>query len=267
MKSAVPLFIFTLTFPPMCEVGMCQSLCVNAQREDRVIQSLRQEASLGLNQSPMRAILAPDLTDDGIDLKTHKSTPLSVPLDKIPVFCFYRLTLPEYVIGGGMIGSGPVELDYSHEWIVAVNPKDESTFHLQGSEDPVRGFNNLIKELELQVLDPDVALRVFYFFLKVTTREQLRSRVLADDIMLESLALEDFRLRFPSGKARRVFEEWWKGVSTLTRQAILPPKAIHAQNGFEVQYFFYDEGRISKESLLIRNDGTVAKGNSKAISH
>ena len=101
-----------LPFGPICAVGVCQSLyCALRDAGGQSNPVTATEPSLGLNQSPLRAILAPALTDAAIDLKTHESTPLAVPVNEVPVICFYRVTLPEYVIESGMIRSGPVELD------------------------------------------------------------------------------------------------------------------------------------------------------------
>lgn len=141
-----------------------------------------------------------------------------------------------------------MELDNYREWLVAVNRSDV-TYVLEGSTDPVAEFNGLVRDLHLQVVDANAALGIFDFFLKAARGEQFRSHVVADEMKLESVALEDWRTSDSDSQPRKgerpsvhgglVFRRAQRKRSSPLSQPASPVK-----NGFDVQYFFYSQGNL-----------------------
>jgi hypothetical protein len=82
---------------------------------------------------------------------------------------------------------------------------------------------------------------------------------------LESVALEDFRLRLPAGQSRRAFDLWWHGISSATKKTITPPKLTRVADGYKVEYFSYGEGKLYGMRLTLHADGTVGDRQSKIL--
>ena len=81
---------------------------------------------------------------------------------------------------------------------------------------------------------------------------------------LQSVALDDFRLRFPAAESRTRFDTWWNGISAAALAAIKPPKAYITESGFTVQYLLYEKGSLRQQILHINANGTVAEGSQNA---
>jgi hypothetical protein len=239
--------------------GHCQSICPDEQRQ-AAIGAIRSQLHL---EFPLQAIALPSLTDDVISIETN-GLPRPVGT-QVEIMNFYKIIPSSYQLDGNKIVSKTVELDNYKEWLVAVNRRNNTTYLLEGSADTITEFNKLEGDLHLQVSDANAALDIFDFFLKVARGQEFRSHVVPDEMKLESLALEDFRLRFPTGQRRAAFSSWWAGVSENTKKALLTPKAIPVKNGYDIQYFFYSQGNISKQNLTINADGTVTEGKSTII--
>jgi len=211
----------------------------------------------------LQTILLPGLTDDVISLETKGLPP--APGAEVHIVNFYKVVPSSYQLQGNKVVGETIEVDNNREWLVAVSRRNDAIYLLEGSTDPITEFNKFARDLHLQVADANAALGIFDFFLKVARGQQFRSHVVADEMKLESVALEDFRLRFTTTKRRAAFSSWWVGVSESTKKALLPPKASPVKNGFDIQYFFYSQGNISSQNLTINADGTVAEGKSKII--
>ena len=232
--------------------AIAQSSSTEQRNLDEAVRVVRQESQADF---PLRAALLPSLGDDVIFLKTKGEF---TPRTEVPLISFYRVTPAPYELKGNKIERQTVQVDNYSEWLVAVDQESNQRFLLEGSRrNPVAEFNKLMQSLHLRIADADAALAVFDFFLKTVRGEQVRSRVVGDDMKLQSIALDDFRLRFPAAKSRAAFDAWWKGVSAATRQAIKPPIASPMEHGFTVQYFFYDRGSLRKEQLNINADGII----------
>jgi len=85
--------------------------------------------------------------------------------------------------------------------------------------------------------------------LKVALGQEFRTRVIGDDLKLESVALEDFRMRFPAQRRRAAFEQWWKKMPAEIKRKIGPPTARPTTAAYEVRYFLYTQGNVSVHSL------------------
>ena len=258
MRSPLPKVAISLVcLALLCPTGPCQSTCAEEQRQAAAVGAVRAQSHSDL---PLQATLLPSLTDDAISLETNG---LAHTLGaNVHIVNFYKVIPSSYQLEGNKLVSETVELDNYREWLVAVNHNDV-TYLLEGSTDPVAAFNSLARDLHLQVVDANAALGIFDFFLKAARGEQFRSHVVADEMKLESVALEDFRLLFPTAKRKAAFSSWWAGVSESTKKTLLPPRASPVKNGFDVQYFFYSQGTLSSQSLTVNSDGTVAEGKSK----
>jgi len=256
LKIAVSIVCIAAVSP----TGFCQSICADDQRKADAVRAVRAQSNSDL---PLQATLLPALTDDVISLET-RGLAHALGAD-LPIVSFYRVAPSIYQMEGNRVVSETVELDNYREWLVAVNHRSNETYLLEGSTDPIGEFNKLARALRLQVADANAALGIFDFFLKVARGQQFRSHVVADEMNLESVALEDFRLRFSTAKRRAAFGSWWDGIPASTKKALLPPKARPVKNSFEVQYFFYSQGNLYSQSLIVNSDGAIAEGQSKII--
>lgn len=210
----------------------------------------------------LRANPIPDLADDLIFLEAHGKP---VPGARITPFCFYLVTLSPYFLNGHAIESVTVQIDETGEWIAAVNTETRATYLLVGSSDPIGGFNDLIKTLHLEVRDSEFALALFDSYLRLVRGQEFRSRVVPNDMKLESVALEDFRMRIPAPGSRAAFEKWWNNVPHSTRNGLTPPRVARLEDGFVVTYFFYDRGNLWKQTLHIGIDGTLNEEKAKRL--
>jgi hypothetical protein len=255
MRSSVfKIMVCILSIALMCPTGSCQG-CADDRREVAAVRAVRAQSNSDL---PLQATLVPGLTDDVITLAT-KGLARTLGAE-VPNVSFYRVAPSSYQLKDNKVVSETVELDNYSEWLVAIDRRNDETYSLEGSADPIAEFNRLAKDLHFQVNDASAALDVFDFFLKTARGQQFRSQVVGDEMRLESVALEDFRLRFPTAKRRAAFSSWWAGVSASTKNALLPPTASPVKKGFEVRYSFYSQGNLSSRSLTVNSDGTVAEG-------
>lgn len=239
----------------LCPAGPCQSPCAEEQRQAAAVGAVRTQTHSDL---VLKAALLPTLTDHVISLETKRLA--NSRGTELHIVSFYRIIPSSYQLEGNKVVGEIVELDNYREWLVAISHHNDEIYLLEGSTDPIAEFNRLAKDLHLQVTDADGALDIFDFFLKVARGEQFRSHVISDEMKLESVALEDFRLRYPIIKRKAAFNSWWAGLSEKTKHEFVPPKAGPVQNGFNVEYFFYSQGKISRQNLTITGNGTVVEG-------
>jgi hypothetical protein len=259
MKSALLKVAISLVYlVPFSPAGFCQSTCVDEERQAAAVRALRAQLHFDF---PLQASPVPSLTDNIISLET-KGRP---PEAEAHLVSFYKMVPASYQLEGNKVVAETIELDNDREWLAAVSHGDDSIYLLEGSNDPVTEFKRLTKDLHLQVADESAALGVFDFFLKVTRGEEFRSHVVTDEMKLESVALEDFRLRFATAKRRAAFSSWWASVPETMKKTLRPPRASPVQDGFDVQYFFYSMGKVWSQNLFVRRDGTVVEGKPNVI--
>jgi hypothetical protein len=251
--------LVVLTFTLSCLPGLCQENRCEEKRV-KVAKDLVRERS-GF-QLPLHAALSPRLGEDIIYLLEKQETRIATHL---PTIEFYKVLPAMYDLRDGKIISESVELDSEREWLVALDAQTDRQFLLEGSANPASDFNDLVKNLVLKVSDNDSALRVFDFYVKVALGEQFRSHVVGDEMKLESVALDDFRLRFQASKRRSEFERWWNRIPIKVKKDIGPPVSVPIERGFEVRFFLYSRGEISVERVIIAKDGTVVQGEPKLL--
>jgi hypothetical protein len=251
LKTVIAIVCMGLMSP----AGWSQSDCPECRWERIAVQAVRAHSTV---DSPLQAIPLPTLRDDLITLTTERSNPAEM---EVPQFTFYKVTSSIYQQKDGKVVSETVELDRDSEWIVAIDSHNDKTYLLEGFAYPIADFNRLAEYLHLQVADTGDALGVFDLFLKLARGQQFRSQVVGDEMKLESVALEDFRLRFSPATRRAAFNSWWTSVSTATKNGLRPPAAGPTKNGFEVRYSFYLRGNLSSRSLTISRNGTVSEHN------
>lgn len=248
------LLLITIT-GLLSQLAAAQSSSVQQQRNlgDEAIAAVRQESQADF---PLRATWVPELGDDVIFLKTQGRLSLGT---RVAPISFYRVTAAPYELRGNQIERQTVDLDKYDEWLVAIDQESGEKYLLRGSRNPAAEFNRLMRRLQVRVSDGGAALGVFDLFLKAVEGEQVRSRVVGDRMKLQSVALEDFRLRFPAAQSRTAFSAWWKRIPTAELLALKPPQAQAVERGFAVRYTLYDQGSLRKETLKINADCTVAR--------
>jgi hypothetical protein len=258
-SSILKMLIFVLAAPVPCSWATGQS-CPDQEGNAAVTRFVDSESKAGV---PLYGEHLPDLNDALISLVTRG---LTSPLNaEVPPINFYKVTPAGYQLRGNKVVGESVQLDNESEWIVAVDCQKDRKFLLEGSADPFASFNDLARDFHLRVADTETALSVFDFFLQVARGSRFRSGLVSDEMKLDSVALEDFRLRFPAAKRRAAFNEWRARIPAAVRRILAPPRVVALRSGFEVQYFSYIQGTVYSESLTVNTDGTVAQGNRKIL--
>jgi hypothetical protein len=235
--------------------------CTDVPAPSDFLGAIRQDSETTLD---LRATPVPEFSDDLIFLETGGSP---APSEEIRTFCFYLVTVAPYRFADNdKVETGSIVVDSNPQWLVAYDSQDSETYLLSGAKDPTAGFNRLIARLHLRVTSPALALDVFDSYLKMARGPDFRSRALGDDLKLESVALDFFRMHFPYPRSRSAFTAWWASISTTTKQSIKPPSAIALKNGFAVRFYFYDQGILWKQTTQIKIGGTVDEGKPEALT-
>ena len=260
MKMSLVTVPFLIVVGLTCSRCYSQELCAEDTREASIARAVQKQSN---SQLPLQVTQLPHLTDTVITLETRNlAHTIGAEVD---VLCFYKVEPASYQLKDNKIVGQTVQLDNYSEWLVVLALGSGAIYTLEGSVNPTAEFNRLVKDLRLRVTDSDTALSIFNFFHVVTGKREWRPQVVGDEMQLESIALEDFRLRYPANERKVAFRHWWNGVSATIRTLLAPPKASPVKDHFEVQYFGYSEGSVSIRNVIINVDGTVAEGESKVL--
>lgn len=226
-----------------------EKACEDQEMGKSIISALQKDAHMDLRAVPM-----PELDDNLIGLQQYEVE--FKQGGRLPLFHVFKVTVAPYVIKDGVVSMGTIVVDAEYEWLAATNCDTNQIFFFEGYRDPLRGFNGLMKALHLQVTSTEGAEWVFDNYLRLARGQEFRYRVVGDDMNLEGAALVDF-LRFPPAKRRAMFEAWWRTVPAAVMQALEPPVATETEQGFSVEFFFYDWGNIYKQTVSVSKDGTI----------
>lgn len=239
-----------------------QDQCSEETQMAKVLQAVNVNSSSLPASKQLRLTLAGDLIDNLLSLEVDDGPN---PAKRVSRLCFYRISMPMYVLNGDAIESTSVQTDYDSVEVAAIDLVSGQVYFLFGFPNPVSGFNNLIKTLRLEVNSAERADDVFDLYLKMVRGPDFRSAVIADDMQLESVALNDFRMRLSHATSRGAFERWWNDVPRKLRQSLRTPLATPVQHEFVVRYFFYDQGTISRNDVRISSNGTVSEDSSVVL--
>lgn len=265
MKSGARFSGFTLTFfviaGLLCPLSFCQEKADTDEKQ--IADAIHLVHIKEHNDLPLRAARLPELDDDVIYLKTQRLPSNAVV--PVPLISFYSVTLSTYGLKGNVVVSHTFVEDGNSKWLVAIDRENGEKFLLEGWTDALSEFNRLVKDINLRVSSSEGALDEFDSYLKMVRGQQFISGVVQDDLRLECAALNDFRRRFPSGKRREAFQAWWNNVSPDTKKSIVPPQAVAVSGGFEISFFVYDRGGLTKQRVTLSSDGTITEGKSKTI--
>jgi len=191
-----------------------------------------------------------------------------VPIGReVAVWRFYSVTPAQYQLKDNTIVGVGIDLSlYPAEWLVVVNEQNNTAYLLAGADDATAAFNRFIGDCgTLSVRDSSTALDVFSLFVRLTGMDRFPSGVAADEMSLEIVALEDFRVRYARSKVRSTFAHWWNAIPASTRNSIERPGAIQINGGYEVRYFYYTNRQLLLRTALVRNDGTISDGTSRVL--
>ena len=223
--------------------------------ERTVRQSLPQKPA---PSGPFVVAPVPKLKEDFIGIQLSS---LSFQPRRVSVIEVYEIRPGLYLMDGDRVVAETLNLGEDPHWLIAFGP-DKSKYLLAGFEDPLVGFNKLIKDLDIGTVTKDSALNVFDLFLKTVHGYQFRASLIADEMHLQSLALQDFRLRYPTAKRKSEYNSWWARMPVSLKRALSAPKLSTDRNGFRISYFRYDTGRILQETVLVSPKGVVMLGTS-----
>ena len=225
-----------------------------------VIDAVNAQVKLKSAQIPLMITELPRLEEKIIGLEQESDNESS----ELRVVRFYEVTPKTYEIINGRSVNTTIQLDNDSVWVVGVGP-NRAIYRLAGFSDSVSDFSRLMKDLGVQVKDSEDALDVFDVFLRLTHSPELFSSVVGDVMQLQSVALQDFRLRFPESKRVVAFDRWWKAIPASTKEVIAPPNVRVHQSSFDVIYYRYNQGTLRKESINISNGGSVGPEKSTVV--
>jgi hypothetical protein len=246
----------------VCAVNSGSALGQNVCESEEVKELVKRNTYLSSGKIPLLVTPLPKVKEDFLGIMLDQAESES---RKIKPINFYEVMPAIYEIQNGVVVSEAVELDNENAaWIVAVG-SNKSLYLLAGFPNPLSGFNQLTKDLGIKANSPDAALDIFDLFLKTARGQRFRSVVVADKMKLQSVALEDFRLRYPAVRRQEVFDRWWKGIPLNFKERLTFPKVQSEDDGFKITYYRYDRGRIREESLFIDTQGAVQEGASKVL--
>jgi hypothetical protein len=135
----------------LCLENRCEDVQINA-----VVNFVREQSRF---DGSLYARRLPGLSDDLVYLLkkqiSHAAIAELPPVDLVAPAA--------YEVKHDKVVSETVEVDTSHEWLVAVERQNGRTLLLQGSSDPNSAFNSLAGDLNLKIPDSETALDVFDF--------------------------------------------------------------------------------------------------------
>ena len=240
----------------------CGASSVSGQEcyPQEVIDAVNTQAKLRTAQIPLMTTEQPRLEEKivGLEQKIHNEN------SEVRVLRFYEVTPKTYEIVNGRSVNTTVQLDNDSVWIVGIGPNKE-IYRLAGFSDSLSDFNRLMKDLQIRIKGTDHAVDVFDLFLRLTHSAKMFSSVVGDVMQLQSVALQDFRLRFPESKRVVEFNRWWKAMPASTKEIVAPPNVRVRGLSFEVIYYRYNQGRLGKESVTISTDGTVGRETTNVV--
>jgi hypothetical protein len=175
---------------------------------------------------------------------------------KLQVVRFYEVRPATYELADGALISVTVQLDGESIWVVGLGP-NKVLYKLAGFANSVSDFNRLMRDLSIHVNGPEDALSVFDIFARIAQPREFFGSLVGDAMQLQSVALQDFRLRYPESTRGAAYDKWWKAMPLHTRKNIAPPKVESRQSDFEVIYYRYREGVVKRESVLIDAEGAA----------
>jgi hypothetical protein len=249
--SVLPYLFCFLLFRPGAYIAQPQLAATTPNAASMALDAVRTSSKL---DAPLEATPEHALADDVIFLKTQG---VINPKESVPIIEFYKVGVARYVLEDHHVLSQSAEVDSTRAWLVAVDSSNHQTFLLFGGDHSAQNFNSLIADIGIRVTDAEMALSVFDFYLKTVLGEGYRSEVVTDEMGLESVALKDFRQRYPESQRRRAFQSWRKSISADTLANLKRPTARSINSGFEITYFLYDAGSIQKQTLYINGNGGV----------
>jgi hypothetical protein len=225
------------------------------------IQAIRNADSVWA-RDPLRATRVAQLEDDLYYVLCPD--PLVLPTRISPV-AFYRIDIPGYVIKDDMAVSASVQLPGPRRWLVAIDIKSEEVFLLDGSRDPLAGFNALMRKARVNVGDDSVAEQVFFLYL-----EAVRGGGYLDALPMNALELESLVMRYFARRsepaAKEHFQEWWGRVPASVKARVAPPTAAKGRAGFDIRYYWFKSGVLSEYSVAVGADGTVTELTAKLVA-
>ena len=234
--------------------GLCETFPIVKGQEcypPEVTEGVRSTVK-GIAQIPLTVTELPKLKEKLIYLVQENHGENS----ELPAVRLYEVTPATNEVVNGKIVSVTVQLDDDSVWVVGVG-QNKTVYRLAGFSDSVLGFNRLMSDLAIHVKRSDDALKIFHLFLSLGHSPQFFSSVVGDTMQLQSIVLQDFRLRFPEAKRLAAYDRWWNAMPPRLRKTIASPNARSLGSNFEVSYYRYSQGVLKKESVFISSDGSV----------
>lgn len=228
------------------------SMSVNGQEcyPPEVTEAVTSRVKLRTAQVPLKVTELPKLKEELIGLEQGGEN------SELRAVRFFEVSPATYQVVNGKIVGVTIQLDNDSVWVVGVGP-DKAIYRLAGFSDAVSDFNRLMKDSAIHVSGPETALQVFAVFLKFAHSPEFFSSIVGDTMQLQSVALQDFRLRLPESKRLAAYDRWWKAMPPQIRTRIAAPKVRSRESRFEVLYYRYTEGVLKEESMLISAEGAA----------
>ena len=178
---------------------------------------------------------------------------------------FYEVTPATFEIKDNEIISETVFLGGAPNWTFACNKKTKELYLLSGFNDPIIGFNQLMKKHNLDVSNEEVCLDLFDTYLLFACGRAFRESVILDDLHLQSLALQDFCLTYSRSQKRKKFDSWWRKIPGALIQKLQPLKPTFKDGNYEIRFFRYQQKKVLEESITMNRSGMISTHKSTLI--
>lgn len=237
------------------------ALAQKCEANDQAFKDILQQQAKVPSTFTFRSTQVPSLEEGVLSLQVDVSKSSTPRVHEITV-C--EITPFTFQMQNGVVTGTAVELDTDSAWLIGLG-EDNKQFLLAGFADSLNGFNALINSLHIKVDNEDTARSVLDLYFRLAAGQAFRESVVVDEMQLQSLGLNDFRLRYSLPKAQVAYRRWWAGIGPKVKRQLQKPNVLRKQTGFEATYIRYAKGQIIRDSVTITSDGSVAIGPSKVL--
>lgn len=215
----VTILVFTL-----CVSSFCRAQIGEPQAKALAETEVRRYLTLP-DSTPLRLHRREDLEDDlfGFQIKILGKIARAAYFYEVTDSGFYVVTPNEAI--------ALTSSDGYRKWLIAVSTKTGQTYDLYGFKEAQAAFNRLAQDASLQLSNETVAETYSYFFYTVI-EDLAEKRVVFNERYLRH-EVEDYYFGYnPEGKARTLYEKWWRGFSNQKQDYKFGTNAQKTPDGF-----------------------------------
>jgi len=234
----------------LCLIQPCEDH--ETELKAAAIKAVRDKLAKTLEgQEFLRAIPRDDLDQEFIHFQVPPAARVG---QRVRPIRFFEVVPTGYFLRDETIESQAVQVDSYDSWLIAIDSSSLQVFPLRGFENPIEGFNRLMRQVEVRNVNERV-VEMASTCLQVTKGDDYVRSIVPDEMWLQVVAISDFRVRLPKRKSLSSYAVWWAQIPRQLRKSLTPPSYKQSAKGFEVSYFHYQEGRITKQIMAVSESG------------